>query len=346
MFADPSFLSMFDFPMHGGNRTALTNDFGIVLTEPLAIKLFGKTDCVGETVIVNDNDSFTVTGVLKALPSNTDFQFQYLIPWNYMTRLGWDRFADWTQTNANNFVLLKDGASPELFQSKVLKIVQRHVQKGDGSTREIIAHPLTKVHLYSRAENGELTRGRIETVRLFTAIAALIILIASVVLGAGVIFFGGSMFQTNTQSESVKVSNVHSWVNADSAAAYQGNGTTAFVVQNTGSKAVTVSSITLRGVTVPTSLWAYNITSNQNTIQNELAVDYDDSNGMNGIAFADWVFNTQVSLAQGEAAVVYLMDDGTTFPGNIATIDAGNNYALQIQAGQVSSVTQVSVEQK
>ncbi len=179
-FVDPSFLSMFDFPMHSGNRAALTNDFGIVLSEPLAIKLFGKTDCVGETVIVNDNDSFTVTGVLKALSSNTEFQFQYLIPWNYMTRLGWDRFEDWTQTNANNFVLLKEGASPEVFQSKVLKIVQRHVPMGDGSTREIIAHPLAKVHLYSQAENGELTRGRIETVRLFTAIAVLIIVIACI----------------------------------------------------------------------------------------------------------------------------------------------------------------------
>src|SRR5262245_48582530 len=80
-------------------------------------------------------------------------------------------------------------------------------------------------------------------------ITTLIILIASVVLGAGVIFFGGSMFQTNTQSESIKVSNVHSWVNSTDA-------TTAFVVQNTGSKAVTINSINFRGVGVPLSMWS------------------------------------------------------------------------------------------
>ena len=50
---------------------------------------------------------------------------------------------------------------------------------------------------------------------------------------------------------------------------------------------------------------------------------------------------TQVSLSQGEAAIVYLLN-----AGNIGPIDAGNTYALQIQAGQASSVTQVSVEQK
>lgn len=179
-FADPSFLTMFDFPMTHGDRNALSKDFGIVLTEAMAIKLFGKTDCVGETVIVNDNDSFTVTGVL-ALPHNTEFQFRYLLPWNYMTKLGWDRSSAWTWTNANTFVMLKEGTSPVAFQSKVLKIVQSHVDKdSDGTRRETLAHPLSKVHLYTRAENGELVGGQIETVRLFSGIAVLIILIACI----------------------------------------------------------------------------------------------------------------------------------------------------------------------
>jgi putative ABC transport system permease protein len=179
-FVDPAYMNMFDFPMHEGKKDALTNDFGIVLSEPLAMKLFGKTDCVGRTVVVNDNDNFTITGVLKALPHNTEFQFEFLLPWNYISRLGWDRHQDWTQTNANTYVLLKKGTSPQAFQSKVMTVVQRHVEKGDGATREIIAHPMTNVHLYSRSENGQLVRGRIETVRLFSAIAILIILIACI----------------------------------------------------------------------------------------------------------------------------------------------------------------------
>lgn len=179
-FADPSFFKLFDFELHNGNRSALTNDFGIVLSEALAIKLFGNTDCVGESVIVNDNDPFTVTAVMKSLPRNTEFKFEFLLPWNYMDRLGWSQFDQWTQTNAVNYVLLNEGASPEVFQSKVETIVQGHVEKGDGSTREIIAHPLEKAHLYSQAENGELVRGRIETVRLFSVIAVIIILIVCI----------------------------------------------------------------------------------------------------------------------------------------------------------------------
>lgn len=174
-------------------------------------------------------------------------------------------------------------------------------------------------------------------------ITTLIILIASVVLGAGVIFFGGSMFQSNTQSESIKVSNIHSWVNADSAVAFQGNSTTAFVVQNTGSKAVTINSIALRGVSVPTSLWNYLVTNDQALIQAELDPYYGLTN-VDGAYAGTFTSGSTISLNQGEAAIVYLMTDGgTVAPGNLKPIDSGNTYALQIQAGQATAVQQIQV---
>jgi hypothetical protein len=169
-------------------------------------------------------------------------------------------------------------------------------------------------------------------------ITTLIILIASVVLGAGVIFFGGSMFQTNTQSESIKVSNVYSWVNSDSGANATEVSTTAFVVQNTGSKAITISSITLRGVQVPTTNWYYNITADQDTLQSQLPVDYDETAVDFGAGAVTMDNPGPISLNQGGAAIVYLSQ-----AGNIVAIDSGNTYALQIQAGQATAVQQVSV---
>jgi putative ABC transport system permease protein len=179
-FGDPSFLKIFDFPLLYGKRDALLNPSSVVLSEQLAIKLFGQTDCIGETVVINETENFTVGAVLKALPRNTEFQFEFMVPWSYMTRLGWDQFDDWTQTNAITYTLLKEGTSAENFISKVRKIVQTQIQEGDGATREIIAHPMAKVHLYSQPQNGELTGGRIDTVRMFATIAILIILIACI----------------------------------------------------------------------------------------------------------------------------------------------------------------------
>jgi hypothetical protein len=165
-------------------------------------------------------------------------------------------------------------------------------------------------------------------------ITTLIILIASVVLGAGVIFFGGSMFQSNTQSEQIKVSNVHSWVNAGNNTA-----TTAFVVQNTGSKAVTISSITMRGISAPTSNWYYcTACATAANIQTELTTDYVIAPGVNSVAPYGALTSGSVSLSQGQAAIVYIAE-----AGNIDAIDSGNTYALQIQAGQATAVQQISV---
>jgi hypothetical protein len=153
-----------------------------------------------------------------------------------------------------------------------------------------------------------------------------------------VIFFGGSMFQTNTQSESIKVTNVHSWV--DSTGAANEIATTAFVVQNTGSKAVTISSINLRGLSVPTATMYYTITNNQTQLQTELPADFiEDSVTIAGVAITmDGGDGSTISLNQGDAAIVYLSE-----AGNITPIDSGNTYALQIQAGQATAVQQVSV---
>jgi hypothetical protein len=167
-------------------------------------------------------------------------------------------------------------------------------------------------------------------------ITTLIILIASVVLGAGVIFFGGSMFQTNTQSESLKVSNVHSWVDPT-----DGDAVTAFVVQNTGSKPITINSISMRGLPVPTANWYSFSNQTQATatvINTELIVDYVPTDFINLSTGNYATTQGAVSLAQGAATIVYISD-----AGNISAIDAGNTYSLQILAGQANAVQQVQV---
>ena len=172
-------------------------------------------------------------------------------------------------------------------------------------------------------------------------ITTLIILIASVVLGAGVIFFGGSMFQTNTGSEAIKMSNTHIWVDSNGT-----NSVAAFVVQNTGDKVLSIERITIRGQSVPTSSWWYNTTPADVTaanIQRELVyeaiaqlADWD----VNGVAGEET--NTQaagpISLAQGQAAFIFLDD-----PAGIDSIDTGNNFTFQVQAGKATATESVSV---
>ena len=179
-FADSGFLSVLDFPLlEGKAEKALTGNQGIVLTQTLAKSLFGNEDPMGKTVRIDSADHFTVTGVLKDLPGNTEFSFQYLLPSAYLDRLGWDS-SSWNFTNTYAYVLLKPGASLATFDQKIKNINARHITAGREATQEKFTQPLSRVHLYSKAINGQLVTGGIETVRLFTVIAVFILLIACI----------------------------------------------------------------------------------------------------------------------------------------------------------------------
>src|SRR5580658_10371247 len=168
-FADSGILSILDFPLlQGDARTALDCPHSIVLTEHLARSLFGAEDPMGKTVRIETSDPFTVTGILRDLPTNTEFTFEYLVPWSYVDQLGWDAVGGtWQYENSGCYVLLRPGASETEFNKKVRYINHLHVAAGEGSDREIFANPITREHLYSRAENGILVAGQIRTVRMF-----------------------------------------------------------------------------------------------------------------------------------------------------------------------------------
>ena len=179
-FADSAFLSVFGFPMlEGDARKALTGNQAIVLTQSLATSLFGNEDPMGKTVRIDSAAQFTVTGILKDLPGNTEFSFNYLLPTAYLDRLGWDESA-WNNTNTTTYVLLKPGASRAAFDEKIRHINARHLPAGRDAAQEKFMQPLSRVHLYSKAVNGQLVSGRIEMVRLFTVIAVFILLIACI----------------------------------------------------------------------------------------------------------------------------------------------------------------------
>jgi archaellum component FlaG (FlaF/FlaG flagellin family) len=156
------------------------------------------------------------------------------------------------------------------------------------------------------------------------------------------------MFMTNSQSEQVKVTNAQSWVATDGTAA------TAFVIQNIGSKSVTVTDIKLRGIGVPVGSWYYckntgpGPCATQENILTSLPTDFDPASvtiGGQTYSTADpdhpMFSGSQLSLAADETAIMYLKN-----AGNIALIDDGNAYTLQIGTGKPLAVAQVWVERK
>ncbi|PSL49901.1 ABC-type antimicrobial peptide transport system permease subunit [Chitinophaga niastensis] len=177
-FVDPSFLQMFSFPLIAGNKNEqLKNVYSITITEKLAKKMFGNEDAIGKIIKIDSIDNFTVTGVLKDLPSDTRFDFEYLLPWDYLKKINWNNDS-WLSNNISTFVLLQPGTDLTAFNNKIKDIARLNAGRNDIWTHFLF--PLSQWHLYAGFENGKPSGGRIETVRLFGLIAAVILLIACI----------------------------------------------------------------------------------------------------------------------------------------------------------------------
>jgi len=180
-FIDPAFLKVFSFPLVQGNPSiALKQINNIVVTQKFAKRFFGNEDVIGKIIRIDSSDNFIVTGVMKDLPNNTSFDFEYLLPWSYLTKIGWAD-SSWGNNSIQSYVLLKPGVSQAAFNEKIKNVTIDHTKgTGDSSTTTVFIQPLKDQWLYSKSENGKYVGGRVETVKLFAVIAAFILLIACI----------------------------------------------------------------------------------------------------------------------------------------------------------------------
>ncbi|UAY55373.1 ABC transporter permease [Arachidicoccus terrestris] len=179
-YVDTGFLSMFDMhvvkgsainPLHGNTK--------IVLTEKFAKTLFGDKDPIGKTLKLDNTNYVTVSAVIQDLPSNTQFDFNYLVSWDYAKKIGYyDEY--WGNNSVATFALLKPHTALSAFNKKIKNITINHTKGSDHQTTEVFAFPLSKRFLYNKAVNGQFVTGNIVMVRLFSVVALFILLIACI----------------------------------------------------------------------------------------------------------------------------------------------------------------------
>lgn len=181
VYTEPSFLTMFSFPLVKGNASSALNDpKSIVLTEDFARDLFGNREPLGETVTVSEDEhnfEFTVTGILKALPSNTAFKFDYIIPYSFIdTNWGLDDF--WGNNSVMTLVMTKPDIDENFVNDQIRDVERKHYK--DGQHIEIFLYPLVKNRLYSRFDNGVPTGGRIDEMIVVSVLAICLVLIGCI----------------------------------------------------------------------------------------------------------------------------------------------------------------------
>jgi putative ABC transport system permease protein len=185
VFADSTVFSVFDFELVRGNpKDVLAAPNTVVLTEEMVKKYFGNEDPIGKTILLDNKHIITVTGIMKRIPRNSHFDFDFLASFSTLYTEpqifgGLPYLATSTQYT---YVLLTKNASPSDLESALPGFVEKYLRDESSPDEQIKIElqPLTDIHLHSHREYEFQKNGDISYVYMFSTIAFIILLIASI----------------------------------------------------------------------------------------------------------------------------------------------------------------------
>lgn len=183
-WADSNVFQLFDFPLVEGNpETALLQPYTVVISEQAAIRYFGKTDVVGQSLRFPDNDyELKITGVLDEIPTNSHLKFDLL--GSYETLRATNRIArSWWGFNAHTYLETVPGTDVKALEAKLKRISANYIldqETGSGYRQEYMLIPFKDIHLRSGMRAEYEANGNASYVYIFSFVGIFILLIACI----------------------------------------------------------------------------------------------------------------------------------------------------------------------
>jgi putative ABC transport system permease protein len=178
------FLNIFQYPLLKGNANEVLKDpSSIVITESTAKALFGDADPINKIIRLDGARNVEVTGVLKDIPANSTFRFDYITTFQNFATTDWVKAAitNWNDNYFQLFVSLKPNVTYAQVESKISGLVKHYAPSSYNTFhQQVIMQPMQDWHLYTDYKNGVATGGLIDYLRMFSIIGVLVLLIACI----------------------------------------------------------------------------------------------------------------------------------------------------------------------
>ncbi len=192
VFTDSTLFDVFDLKLIAGSKSALTEPNSVVISETAALKYFNNEDALGKTLTFDDNEVYEITGIIKDMPENSHFRFDFFVS---LTGGQEANNGIWVSNNFPTYYVLKKGVDHKAFEAKVFphlleKYIGPQIENIMGATYDEIAksgafiryfyQPLREIHLHSDLVAELAPNGNIQYVWIFLSAAIFILIIAVV----------------------------------------------------------------------------------------------------------------------------------------------------------------------
>jgi putative ABC transport system permease protein len=179
LLADSTFFNIFTFRfVKGDPANSLKNPNSIVITSSIAKKYFDDKNPIGKVLTFDNENKYTVTGVIEDVPENSHLHFNFVGLKSKWSNARWYMFGSYT------YILLKKGYFANDVKSLLPAFIDRNVKynnkKMPSETTAIELQPLRSIHLHSNAAQEIEPNSDIKYVNIFIAIAFLILIIACI----------------------------------------------------------------------------------------------------------------------------------------------------------------------
>jgi predicted permease len=180
-YVSRDYFDVFTCPFLAGDRNRLFADkLAVAISDQMAQRVFGKTtDVIGKTIKFEQSEftgNFVITGVFQHNPPNAAEQFDLIFNFDLALERR-DGLQKWYNSDPSTYVIVKKGTDIDQLNAKIRDFLQSR-SKYDPPT--LFLTRFSDRYLHDHYENGVQTGGRITYVKLFSIVAAFILIIACI----------------------------------------------------------------------------------------------------------------------------------------------------------------------
>ncbi|MEM8508829.1 MAG: ABC transporter permease [Bacteroidota bacterium] len=181
-YVSPDYFKMFSYRFSEGNATtAIVGPNDIAISKEMAELFFGSArNALGKVLTYENSSKFQVSAVYEEAGSSIMEGNDFFMHWDIFCRENsWTQ--SWNNNSPNTFIQLADQADIARFEPKIKNFLTGYNSNiGKNFNIELYLQPFGDRYLYSNFENGRISGGRIENVRIFGLIAFFILFMACI----------------------------------------------------------------------------------------------------------------------------------------------------------------------